>query len=212
MTDHHAHVRKMQWGSMMWLTEHALLGEAYWDEGRGARWCIGRPHTFIHRCEVIAGIGGSLIVHGDFDTARFAHYGDHADAWSRLRWMADCTDLDYYVAQKAAIGAGGDREGVMEYVPRLAKQELRERADEWERDGYDARAVALLRGAAQTHTEYEHELRTFLGENDKGWDLWEHEFGKVPASHVVVSHLALNKCAALLRERHGAEGPPECRR
>ena len=212
MSGHDEYLNRMQWQAFAILAEHTLLGEAYWDEGRGARWCIGRPHTFIHRCEVIAGIGGSLIVHGDFDTARFAHYGDHADAWSRLRWMADCTDLDYYVAQKATIGAGGDRNGVMAYVQRIAEQELREQADEWERDDYDARAVALLRAAAERHTEHEHELRTFLWENDKGWDLSEYEFGKVLDDHVVTSHLALNKCASLLRERHGVAGPPECRR
>jgi hypothetical protein len=212
MSGHDEYLNRMQWQAFAMLAEHTLLGEAYWDEGRGARWCIGRPHTFIHRCEVIAGIGGSLIVHGDFDTARFAHYGDHADAWSRLRWMADCTDLDYYVAQKATIGAGGDRNGVMAYVQRIAEQELREQADEWERDDYDARAVALLRAAAERHTEHEHELRTFLWENDKGWDLSEYEFGKVLDDHVVTSHLALNKCASLLRERHGVAGPPECRR
>lgn len=212
MTDRDTCLRERQWGSMKWLAEHTLLGEVYWDDGKGARWCIGRPGTFIHRCEVIAGIGGSLVVHGDFDTARFAHYGDYADAWSRLRWMADCTDLDYYVAQKATIGAGGDPKDVWAYEPLLAEQELKAQAEEWERDGYDERAVALLRDAAERHAESEHELRTFLGENDRGWDLWEYDFGQVLAYHVVTAHMALNKCASLLRERHGVGGPPECRR
>lgn len=210
--NHDEYLHQMQWHAFEMLGEHTLLGETYWDEGRGARWCIGRPNTFIHRCEIIAGIGGSLVVHGDFDTARFAHYGDHGDAWHRLLWMADCTDLGYYIEQKAAIGAGCSRAGVLQYRPELAEQELREQADEWEQGERDPRAVKLFREAAARYATYEHELQQFLHDGDQGWDLWEYKFGKVLDDHVVTSHAALNKCASLLREKYGSEGPPECRR
>lgn len=203
-------LNKMQWQGAALLAGHDLLGETYWDKGSGARWCIGKLGSSVDRCEIIAGIGGSLVVHGDYDGARFASYGDRRDAWSRLCWMADNTDLGYYVAQKASIGGRGKKD-VLRYDERLAQSELRALADQWERDDMDLRAVKLFREAAAEHSEHEVGLRLFLHERDLGWDLWEHNFGMVLDDHVVISHCALNKCASLLREQYGDEGPPECR-
>lgn len=53
------HFKKAQWSAMRMLSAHELLGESYWDEGCGARWCIGEPSTFIGKTEIIAGIGTS---------------------------------------------------------------------------------------------------------------------------------------------------------
>lgn len=65
-------VARYIWSSVSWLADHQLLGDAYWNDGAGARWEIGQPGTFVHRCEILAGISGALIVHGDFDVVRFA--------------------------------------------------------------------------------------------------------------------------------------------
>lgn len=59
--------------------DHQLLSEVYWDNGRGARWLIGKPGTRVMASEIIAGTCGSLVVHGDCDLSRFAQYSDHAD-------------------------------------------------------------------------------------------------------------------------------------
>lgn len=200
------------------LAKHQLLGEAYWDDGLGARWLIGQPDSSFGRTEIIAGIFGSLVVHGDFDTARFASYGDRADAWSRLLWMADCDDLGYYVAQKASIGMGGGEKLSHEYNEDVAQHDLRALIADYSEggtsfsEGHYADMVEVLREALESYTEDEPTLRGFLHEHDKGWDLWEHTLGTVLRPHVVISHCALVRCAALLRERYGDEGPPATRR
>jgi len=204
-------LRQDQWHAMQMLHDHQLLGEDYFDDGRGARWVIGTPGTFTFRCEVIAGIGGSLIVHGDFDVVRFGHYGDHADAFNRLCWMGDCYDVGYYVAQKAAIGSGR-RAGVNAYDEEVAQDELRWWIDDTDDDDERSREKKRVFQDALSHTEDEHTLRTFLSDNDRGWDLWELTLGRVLDAHVVIAHVALNKTVALLVERYGEEGPPACRR
>lgn len=204
-------MRQTQWSALYWMRNHELRGEAYWDEGRGARWYIGEPGTFIHSCEIIAGVGGSLIVHGDWEPARFAH--DFSDAWSRLRWMADCRDVGYYVMQKARIGGQTDHAYDSEVALNDLRCYTRDLVDEWrhwEASEHRRKLISVIR-EARFHTETEHELRQFLYENDEGWDLWEHSFGRVAPSHVVVSHIALNRLASLLRERYGNAGPPQCR-
>lgn len=202
-------VARYTWDSMRWLANHQLLGEAYWSDGAGARWEIGEPDTTIHRCEIIAGTGGTLIVHGDFAMARFA-YSDRYNAWYRLLWMADCRDVGYYVAQKARIGMGSS---IAHYDERVALYDIRKELTELRTGDYNPRLIALLEEAIQDrHLETEHQLRTFLNEHDEGWDLWERSYGEVVPPHLVTQYVALNKCAWLLREKHGDEGPPACRR
>jgi hypothetical protein len=203
MTTRNEALRKSQWQAGQMLAEHRLLAEDYFSAGRNARWVIGKPDTFIARCEIIAGIGGSLIVHGDFDLCRFAHYGDRSDAWSRLRWIGDHSDVGYYVSQKASIGMGGARQS--EYDSDVAVHEIRERIGE--------ESDTALRGVLEEalhHTETEDGLRDFLSVNDDGWDFWEWEVGLVVPFNVVVSHLAAQRCAWLLRARYGMGGPPQC--
>lgn len=203
------YLRESQWRAFGYLAQSELLAEEYWDEGRGARWVLGQKGTFVHRCEIIAGIGGSLIVHGDFSLMRFAHYGDHADAFSRLCWMGLCYDVGYYVAQKAAIGMG--RTGSTErYHEEVARHDLRELIKDRSEEE-DAELRALLTEALG-HVESEQQLTGFLYDHARGrWDLWEYSFGRALDSHVVVAHVALNRTACLLLERHGSQGPPACR-
>jgi hypothetical protein len=199
--------RQDQWHALEMLHEHQLLGEDYFDQGRGARWVIGKPGTFTFRCEVLAGIGGSLIVHGDLDVVRFGHYGDHADAFSRLCWMGYCYDVGYYVAQKASIGMGR-RSYVERYDEEVAQDGLRWHIEDMGDECEEKKAVFE---EALEHTEDEHTLRSFLNDNDHGWDLWELSLGRVLDSHVVISHIALNKTVSLLTDKYGQAGPPECR-
>jgi hypothetical protein len=208
--DSQEHLRRAQWHSIEWLGEHQLLAEDYWDEGRGARWVLGQPGMFLHQCEIIAGIGGSLIVHGDFDVCRFAHYGDHADAFSRLCWMGLCYDVHYYVAQKASIGMSRHNKSIETYCDDVAKHDLRSLLRDYREEDVSTELCELLSEALESHTESEYELRSFLAERDH-WDLWEHSFGRVLDPHVVTSHVALNRTACLLIEKYGQDGPPACR-
>lgn len=186
-----------------------LLDEVYWDQGRGARWCIGRRGTSVGRTEIVAGVGGSLVVHGDYDLVRFAHYGDRGDAWSRLLWLAaGHAAVDDYTHEKAQIGTGHRFHG--SYDPEVARSDLLEEIAELEASGDQADLVEVLRGALQWCDE-EHELRDYLTSHDERWDLWERSYGQVIPQCVVTAAVALVTCARLLRERHGAEGPPACR-
>jgi hypothetical protein len=88
--------------------------------------------------EVLVLRGGKLLVHGDIEHVLFAYYGDSRAPERVLRWMGDCTDLGYYVTQKARIGTG--RELIDVDDDRVAAhqiaEELREPlAREVERDG-----------------------------------------------------------------------------
>lgn len=204
--DANEHLRRLQWSAARWIADHQLLAEEYWDEGRGARWVIGQPDTNIHRCEILAVIFGSLIVHGDWDVCRFAYYGDHSDAWSRLRWMGRCSDLDYYVVQKATIGMGGT-DLTEAYDEDVATHDLSVAADEAD----DDKLTEVLR-AALDYTEDEQYLRSFLSDNAPGRDLWELTLGRVVAPRVVTAHAALARIVHLLEAKYGREGPPHCRR
>lgn len=210
------HMRQLQWLIADMYKDHRLLAESYWDGGRGARWLIGQPGTNVMLTEVIAGVCGSLVVHGDCDTARFAHYSDYPDAWSRLRWMGFCRDVGYYVAQKASIGMGRSADYRHAYDQDVARHDLARFLLDVRRHGYEPETLkeiaALVREAYDYYTDSERELRDFLGHNDKGWDLWEYTFGEVVATPVITGHLALQRCAYLLLDKYGIEGPPECQR
>lgn len=202
------HRRRQQWDASKWFAEHELLGEEYWNDGRSACWHIGQPGTCVYEAEILSTGFGSLMVHGDIPLCRFAHYGDHGDAWHRLLWMGDCTDVGYYVAQKAAIGMGG-RNAAQSYNSQVARYDLDWQIAEARRDDSPKAMVALL-VEAKRHVDEERALRHFLQQGDKGWDLWELDLGAVTASHVVVAHVALQRTVHLLRARYGAEGPPQC--
>jgi hypothetical protein len=213
--DRHEYLRHIQWSIASCLAEHELLGEEYWDDGRGARWVIGIPDTFVYRAEIIAGIGGSLIVHGDVDISRFAHYGDHKDAWSRLRWMAFCSDVDYYVAQKASIGMGHGR--WEEYDDEVARHDLDVLVREYEENegGYAQNGeIADLFREAREYVHHQSELEEFFRNSYLYYSqsLFEHGMpGKVIPTPVVMGHLYLQRCAYLLLDKYGDAGPPACR-
>ncbi len=213
MTPRIERLRKAQWTSLGWLASHKLLGEDYWDGGRGARWVIGEEGTFTHRCEIIAGIGGSLLVHGDFDVVRFAHYSDHADAFSRLCWMGRCYDVDYYVAQKATIGLGRFGRNVWAYDEDVARSEIQALIDEARAEcAHDATCTTETRLRffllALHRAECREELLHFADSAGRGEDFAD--VGLVLDPHVVTAHVALNKTVALLLDRYGLDGPPAC--
>lgn len=204
-------LRRIQWDSAAAVRHHELRDETYWSHG--ARWRLASTGS-QYQCEIIAGAFGALLVHGDVAAVRFAS-GDAASAWALLLWLADCTDVEYYVTQKACIGSGP--ETVFEYDWTIARDSMREVAEEWDRTGEESASVVdVLRRAAE-HEWTEEELGEFLCRmgaklcGGRPSALAELRFGRVLRSNVVFAHAALNKCAWLLREKYGPEGPPDCR-
>lgn len=209
--DAQEYLRREQWSAFNAFTDHVLGEEVYWEGGRGARWLVRIPGRSEFYTEIISS-SAALVVHGDIDLVRFAHYGDRQDAWSRLCWMAWCTDVGYYVAQKAAIGSGRGRRDD-EYDERVAEHEIRERIRElgesWaDGDAHYEKERSALQQALRYLDEGPDALRTFL---------YEHNiddppsYGRVTPVRVLYAHAALNRCASLLVEKHGPYGPPECR-
>lgn len=214
-------MRQIQWWALEWFRDHELLSEEYWDHGRGARWLFGKRDTFVHKLEIIAGIGGTILVHGDWKPVCFAHYSDHPDAFHRLCWMGLCTDVGYYVAQKATIGA--DRASVYTFDDDVAEHELRTEIR------FHTREARHSRESSQFELGTARKLRRALTLfREHGWDaraLAEHlythvpdicdpgpqDFGIVLESHVIIAHIACHRLVHLLRERHGPEGPVQCR-
>ena len=183
--------------------------EVYWDNGCGARWCLGRPGTNRDKTEIVAGVLGSLLVHGDYETCRFAHYADKPDAWNRLLWIADCLDVGYYVSQKARVGMCDDVSG--SYDSRVAAHDIRV-AIEAHQNEADDEAVKLLRESLEeNHHEDQQELMAFLSQSEVELCVSAHGFGAVTSWRVLVAHAALQRTASLLRERHGPDGPPSAR-
>lgn len=205
--DSKTHLRRLQWFAADAFKDHVLRSELYYDEGNCARWLIGKPGTGVMLAEIFAGVTGSLIVHGDCDWCRFAHYSDHRGAWNRLCWMARCTDVDYYVAQKARIGSARCYNDHLEYDSEVADHDIRLYLTELQSTDPNPELVEVLTQALES-VESETELRQFLADRDRGWDLWEHHFGSVTPAPVVFAHAALQRLYRLLEAKYGPEGPP----
>lgn len=204
------HLRQLQWQIGRMYMDHRLLDEQYWNDGRGARWLIGQPGTNIMLTEIIAGVCGSLVVHGDCDLSRFAYYSDRADAWSRLGWMAFCADVGYYVNQKHSIGMSRSGNPEAEYDEEVARYDIIALIKELRASGESHECIAYLRGAL-SHTENHHELYDYLYRKDK-FCLYEYNFGRVMPTPAIAGHLALQRCAYLLLDKYGEDGPPACHR
>jgi hypothetical protein len=197
------HLRQHQWNSWRMIAEHQIKHEELAEDERTGRWVIGQPGTHIGEVEIIAGRWGTLLVHGDFDVCAFAYYGDHGDAWSLLRWMGDCTDVGYYVAQKAAIGMGNRIHE--EYNADVASYELQWHLDHdhWDDDEERERFSA----AFDLVHDGDYALLDYLYNNGFNDLVMDCSFGRVLSGRVVVAHACIQKLTLLLREKYGPGGP-----
>lgn len=200
-------VRKNEQQVRNMVAELRLLGESYWEDGRGARWLIGRPGSNFARTEIIAGICGSLVLHGDLPSCRFATNNTRT-AFQRLLWIADTTDMGY-VTEKARVGDPGLPS--YDYDPDVARADLwRDIREIRQADGAAAH-IELLTVAARQHADSEYELVGFLTSHGFG-DEALLGYGRVAGYRVVAAHACAQRCAELLRKKHGEDGPPACRR
>lgn len=164
------------------------------------RWLLQRMHAdgkpeWVYAAEIIVLEGGSLYVGGDIDHVVFA-CGPH-DPMARLRWIGECRDLGWYVAQKARIGMGG-RDGVDVWDGAIAAQELRRWLRENPEELEDPDALDDACGADERNDFYDAAIRA-IREGDA------HEIvgpmGEVLAPRVIYAHAALARLCELLRQQ-----------
>jgi hypothetical protein len=179
-----------------------LLRKPYAD-GRGFDWTMA--------AEVISLAGGSLYVGGDIDFVIFSWYSDSADHEAKVRWMGRCSDIDYYVRQKAIIGTG--RELVEQYDEDEARASLKWHYEDCVRVGDDALAAKLAEllesGALEDRQALLHEL--YRAQPDLAADVGG-TLGMVPHPRVYYAHAALRRLCDILDERQAAlEGLTDAR-
>jgi hypothetical protein len=176
----------------------------------GGRWLLQRPYEdgawrWDMAAEIIALAGGQLYVGGDVDFCIFAY--NNSPAAQRVRWMGLCTDVDYYVAQKAHIGTG--RELTEVFDEEIAVHDLQGwLADAEEADGEDGPShdTEKLRELLEEWRDYgfpegEHELMNELWYSGLSGDFFvdrRHMPGMVLAPRVYYTHAALARLCELL--------------
>ena len=99
-------------------------GDRWWHIAR--RYPDGdRSFDSSYVTDIFCGRLGEVYVGGDISSMVFAY--NNANPISRLHWIGDCNDLEYYVAQKASIGMGRDlQNAVWDYDSELAATQLHE--------------------------------------------------------------------------------------
>ena len=198
-------------GTMRRWAQKVFEGHVISKRSEG-RWLLQRPHEdggwdWMFAAEVIALAGGALYVGGDIDHVTYAC--GPADPIARVHWMGACTDLDYYVVQKARIGMCRARDTIDEWDYKIAHEELRahvaENPEELENE------EALEEACAQETREM------FLNHATKaleGHDAWETvaEMGERLSPAVIYSHAALARLSRLLSEEAEAEAEAEAQK
>lgn len=164
------------------------------------RWLLQRMHAdgrpdWTMAGEVIALEGSAIYVGGDIDHVLFA-YGPE-DPIARLRWMGECKDLGYYVAQKARIGTG--RELVDLWDEDVAREQLIEYLEDGAERVVDKGELDYALEAETREHFYDRACKAL------GCDAWEvvGHVGQVLAPRVIYAHAALARLCSLLRESSG---------
>lgn len=180
------------------------------------RWLLQRRHPDTDKfdwtmsAEVVCLAGGRLYVGGDIFPVIFAYCSD--PGIQRVRWMGGTTDLNYYVAQKASLGFGGD-ELVSTYSAEVARSDLDDLAHEFQeiRECHpDDPMLVSIREAHRFADEGHQELYRFLrSEADRHEvpDFMEERYGlgKVLSPRIYYAWAALARLIQLLdqEEEHG---------
>src|SRR5512136_166140 len=174
---------------------------------REDQWRIAKRYpdgqlTSTHFAEIVSLWGGRLYVGGDIDDCVLAYFSDTQSHRDKLRWMGKCTDIGYYVRQKAQMGLTDNGKLVDEYDAQVAQSDLtyyfereleriRENAvtDEESQDDQTTmrhifeQASRMINGDPHDLRQYlYHELRA-LGDMD-AWE-WVGELGNIVSHRVV---------------------------
>jgi hypothetical protein len=176
---------------------------------RDDRWRIAKRDkdgwfTNVYYAEIISLWGGRLYVGGDIDACVFAYYSDHSDHLSKLRWMGRCTDVSYYVRQKAQMGLTDNGKLVDEYNARVAKQDLYTYLAEWEKEADAHPDVIGIRDVFHEAAErvddpeaMRDHLRRGLEHDIYDWE-WIESIGITVSNRVIYAWAALRRLCELL--------------
>lgn len=152
----------------------------------------GKP-DWTYAAEIICLEGGSIYVGGDIGSMIFS-YGPK-DPLERLRWLGHCTDIGYYVVQKARIGMGDDH-FVEEWDSDVARYEVKERMKD-DPETYVVKDEDYLTNAldAEDRSEFMDCLAKAFGSN--AWE-WIGETGMVTTWRVTHAHAAIARLCQIL--------------
>ena len=183
------------------------------------RWVIARckdgEWSNIYLAEIIVGVFGSLIVHGDIDAVIFGNYGKNSDPLQVVNWIAH-SSICGYLESKAIIGmtAQDSHSMVKRFDPDVAiweinghiKDRLEERESEYsDKDETHDEEIAAWRKAIRAvkggvHWEV---VRSQLYEDleDAGYSdvsemIWD--IGLVPSIRLYYAQAACRKLLELL--------------
>lgn len=161
------------------VEEHGSLGR-YMLRGKKWQWA-----------EVVVLRGGSVLVHGDVDTAIYGYRYPAGSARDVIRWMANADHS--YAREKAGLASGGKI--AYDYDGDVA----RARVLEWRRlqmiSGEAARAAIEYMDAGPSD---EHGLAQVLYDNDAGLD--NYSPGRVVGATVIFGQSVLGRLLELLEE------------
>jgi len=192
------------------------------------RWVIAKRYDekswqSFYMTEIIVGIGGTLIAHGDIDICVFTRFGHYDDPIQVVNWVAS-SGISSYLKTKAYMGftpqSGKDltedfNEDVAIWeLERLIRDRLDERSDEMsdedsqEDDQISAirEAISALKNGYEEWEKIREELREGLedaGCCDVGEMIWD--IGQVPAVRLFYAKAACRKLLEILRA-----GEKEC--
>ncbi len=151
-----------------------------------------RPSTVrsaFSTIEVVTGYTGSIVVFGDVDLVEFSHFGSN-EPHELLKWMGRCTDIGYYVAQKANLGGAE----AYHFDPKQAKEYLEQLLTEYENDS-DSQEIIKNALDASMHEK---------GRDILGWYLYEEGLYDLELDtdvlqyKVIVAHAAVRRVCDLL--------------
>lgn len=173
------------------------------------RWLLQRRYPdggfeWTMAAEVISLAGGALYVGGDIDYVIFSWFSDSGAHEDKVRWMGRCTDLEYYVRQKAAIGTGRDL--VEMYDADEARRQLERDVDDRENDDPGDSLARELRALLSDGLDFEdrdallHAIYEIS--SDFATDVCAH-LGIVTHPRVYYAHAALARLCDLLDARQG---------
>lgn len=173
------------------------------------RWRIAKKYDDgsimgTYATEVISLWGGRIYAGGDIDDCVFAYYSgtkdddpgqnNHKD---KLCWIGRCTDVLYYVAQKAMIGLTDNGKLTETWVSDVAKTELRRILKE-EGVGYGEDEREAIEDAIPLCDDSEEQVWVHLYQNlSDPYDI-PADLGKVVSARVIFAWAACRRVCQLL--------------
>lgn len=195
-------VKQQQLANEMGCAVAAYSSHRIIDRGTNSFVMMSPGHSAFRTTVFVDRDSGKIFVGGDIRASVFA-YGPPGDTLGLIRWIGDCTDLGYYVAQKAQIGTGISVYGFDSFLARAELADWFNGAVTELSDSNPAK-LGLIQQAVSTFNEASEasESRDVLTRDllSTGYDPESiHTLGDRLESWVVYAWAALNRLAELTR-------------